>query len=402
MNVILSTFGPLHLIKGANYICNYVNLTILQGWLPPPRQQWLVNLLSKIIHKDLNKSFKKRKCDGALSNIGLALPEFFLWFGKMVPYSGFTNDKAARLYGFLCKKHIHNASIFHVRAGNGRGGAIVKAKKEGMRIVVDASIAHNAFIEKVLKPEYDNYNMYWGFGPDSPFWKQVLEDCQDSDVLLVNSDFVKRTFVNEGYDPNKIKVAYLGVRKDFYSLKKDYKISSNAAIKVLFTGGFGFRKGGYYLLEAIHKIHDRGIKVELYIVGSFADERKILSRYDADYIHYIGFVPQDELKQYLTDCDMYVFPSLAEGCASSGMEALAAGIPVIATEESGLPLTNGKNGIIIPQKDSEAIIDAILKLSKDERLRIELGTNASEMIQKEYTWEQYAKSVIECYKHALN
>ena len=99
---------------------------------------------------------------------------------------------------------------------------------------------------------------------------------------------------------------------------------------------------------------------------------------------------------------MYVFPSLAEGCASSGMEALAAGIPVIATEESGLPLTNGKNGIIIPQKDSEAIIDAILKLSKDERLRIELGTNASEMIQKEYTWEQYAKSVIECYKHALN
>ena len=219
MNVILSTFGPLHLIKGANYICNYVNLTILQGWLPTPRQQWLVNLLSKIIHKDLNKSFKKRKCDGALSNIGLALPEFFLWFGKMVPYSGFTNDKAARLYGFLCKKHIHNASIFHVRAGNGRGGAIVKAKKEGMRIVVDASIAHNAFIEKVLKPEYDNYNMYWGFGPDSPFWKQVLEDCQDSDVLLVNSDFVKRTFVNEGYDPNKIKVAYLGVRKDFYSLK---------------------------------------------------------------------------------------------------------------------------------------------------------------------------------------
>ena len=119
---------------------------------------------------------------------------------------------------------------------------------------------------------------------------------------------------------------------------------------MLFTGGFGFRKGGYYLLEAIHKIHDRGIKVELYIVGSFADERKILSRYDADYIHYIGFVPQDELKQYLTDCDMYVFPSLAEGCASSGMEALAAGIPVIATEESGLPLTNGKNGIIIPQK----------------------------------------------------
>lgn len=84
MNVILSTFGPLHLIKGANYICNYVNLTILQGWLPTPRQQWLVNLLSKIIHKDLNKSFKKRKCDGALSNIGLALPEFFYgsarWF----------------------------------------------------------------------------------------------------------------------------------------------------------------------------------------------------------------------------------------------------------------------------------------------------------------------------------
>lgn len=294
MKVLISTFGPLHLIKGANNICNKVKLSIIQGWVPGKFSRIFLLPLSFILKKDLKKSFRKRECIGAVTNNGIALPELYLWIGKKWPWTKFSNVSASKLYGYLSKTYIKDADIFHVRAGNGQGGAIEYARKKGMKIIVDQSLAHNAFIEKVLKPDYDKYGLYWGFGPNSPFWKQVMEDCQKADLLLVNSDFVKHTFVAQGYDPRKISVVYLGVREDFYKIKKNYGM--NNTIRLLFTGGFGFRKGGLYLLEALELLNKRKIDYELTIVGSYGDEREILRRFDNHRINYVGFVPQDNLK----------------------------------------------------------------------------------------------------------
>lgn len=399
MKVILSTFGPLHLIKGGSYISKFVELTIIQGWIPGKKSAWLVKILSKIVHRDLKKSFTKRVCNNAQKNIGIAVPEFYLWIGKLFPQTKFSNLNAAIMYGKETSKYLKNADIFHVRAGNGQGGAIETARERGMKIVVDQSIAHNAFIEKQMKPDYEKFGLYWGMGPTSPFWKGVLSDCKKADMLLVNSDFVKRTFVDEGYNPDKITVAYLGVRDDFYKLKTDYSIKGK--IKILFTGGFGFRKGGLYLLQALQQLESEGFDYEMYIVGSYQDEREILQNYDTSKIRYIGFVPQDELKKYLSSSDIYLFPSLAEGCASSGMEALCAGIPVIATQESGLPIQHLKTGYIIPSKSSKAIVLAIKEIATDKVLRERIGTTAADMIKRQYTWEKYAELVVECYKKAL-
>ena len=399
MRVILSTFGPLHLIKGSTYISKYVDLTIIQGWLPDKKSGWFVNVLSKIVHRDLKKSFQKRISPDAQRNIGIAIPEFYLWLGKLFPKLGLTNTKAAEMYGRTSRKYLHDADVFHVRAGNGQGGAIETARKNGLKIVVDQSIAHNAFIEKQLKQDYERHGLFWGFGPTSPFWEAVLDDCGKADMLLVNSDFVKQTFVDEGYDEDKITVAYLGVRDDFYRLKNDYNI--NQKVKLLFTGGFGFRKGGLYLLQALRILEKEGFDCELYIVGSYQDEREILQKYDSPNIKYVGFVPQDELKQYLVTCDIYIFPSLAEGCASSGMEALCAGMPVITTVESGLPVRHLETGYVIPSRNVDAIVRAVKDVSQSKELREKIGSAAANMIKEEYTWEKYAELVVECYKKVL-
>lgn len=399
MRVILSTFGPLHLIKGSTYISKYVDLTIIQGWIPDKKSGWFVNVLSKIVHRDLKKSFQKRISPDAQRNIGIAIPEFYLWLGKLFPKLGLTNTKAAEMYGRTSRKYLHDADVFHVRAGNGQGGAIETAKKNGMKVIVDQSIAHNAFIETQLKQDYEKYGLFWGFGPKFPFWKAVLDDCRKADMLLVNSDFVKQTFVEEGYDADKISVAYLGVRDDFYKLKKNYHI--NQKVKLLFTGGFGFRKGGLYLLQALEILEKEKFDYELYVVGSYQDEREILQKYDSPNIKYIGFVPQDELKRYLSQSDIYIFPSLAEGCASSGMEALCAGMPVISTQESGLPIQHLETGYIIPSKSSKAIAQAIKEVATDKVLRERIGMAAADMIKRQYTWEKYAELVVECYKKVL-
>lgn len=399
--VLLSTFGPLHLIKSAQYLSKYVDIVVIQGWIPKKKQKWVVKILSKIIGRDLMKSFVKRvpECLNG-QNYGIASPEFCLWIGKVFSVFGnvFTPRFASKLFGKLSCKYIDNQyDIFHVRSGSG-GVAIDYAKKLGLKVVVDHSIAHSFYIDDMLRPEYELFGLYCGYKSD--FWLSLLEDCKKADMILVNSDFVKDTFVENGFNPDNIKVAYLGVREDFLRIKKTYQ--KGEKLKLLFTGGFGFRKGGLYILKALQKLDSLGVNYQFTVVGAYADEHEILEMYRPKEIDYKGFVPQDELKKYLSEYDIYLFPSLAEGCASSGMEAMAAGMPIITTRESGLPVTNNEDGIIIPVKDVDSIVESVIQLSENQDLRMRIGQNASNLIAKNYSWEHYAIHVANYYNDLIN
>ena len=405
INVILSTFGPLHLIKSAEYLSPLVNLNVIQGWIPSWWNKWLLIPISKIIGYDLRRTIKKRT-PVCLEhrNKGLGLPEFLLNISKRVLKNKEIQTKcnvfSYHLYGVLSKKYIENANIFHVRSGSGRGGAIQKAKEKGMKIIVDHSIAHPSFMDKSLKEEFQKNHTIFNMGMDNQLWKEIVEDCNEADILLVNSFFVKDTFIAAGYDEEKIRVAYLGVRKDFFSLKKNYTI--HTPIKILFTGGFGFRKGAEYLLRAMHELEKREIKYECIIVGNNSEAHSLLKKYPTKHINLVGFVPQDDLKQYLAESDIYLFPSLCEGCASSGMEAMAAGLPVIATVESGLPIKDKENGLIVKSKNVDEIVESIIYLSNNESIRKSLGAAAAETIKNNYTWEQYGNNVYDIYQSLLS
>ena len=399
IKVILSTFGPLHLIKSAEALSDFVDIKVIQGWIPEWWNRWLLLILNKVVGYKLTITMKKRT-PACLNgrNIGIGMPEFYSHFRSRALKDKLANVKAAVLYGRLSCKYLIAAEIFHVRSGSGMGGAIERAKANGMKVVVDHSIAHSAFMDRQLRKEFEKNGVLFTMGIDNPFWQGVLADCNKADLLLVNSKFVKDTFVEAGYDEKKIRVIYLGVRTDFSRLKTDYNISDT--IKLLFTGSFGFRKGGEYLLEAIKILNSRNIPCELMIVGGIGGATEMLDRYNLPNVKVVGMVPQDELKVYLNNADMYVFPSLCEGCAQSGMEALAAGLPVIATSESGLPIVHEKTGIIIPSKDEQAIVDAVVNIAANRELRSSIGRNAAEMMTC-YTWDNYAKKVCELYESLL-
>lgn len=400
IKVILSTFGPLHLIKSAEALSNFVDIMVIQGWIPKWWNCWILLILNKVVGYKLTKTMKKRTpvCLKG-KNIGIGMPEFYSHFRSRALKDKLANVKAAVLYGRLSCKYLKDADVFHVRSGSGMGGAIERAKANGMKVIVDHSIAHPLFMDRQLRKEFEKNGALFAMGIDNPFWQGVLADCDKADLLLVNSQFVKDTFVEAGYDEKKIRVVYLGVRTDFSRLKTDYIIGDT--IKLLFTGSFGFRKGGEYLLEAIKILNSRNIPCELTIVGGTGEATEMLDRYNLPNVRLVGMVPQDELKLYLKNADMYVFPSLCEGCAQSGMEALAAGLPVIATRESGLPIEHGKTGFFIPSKDEQAIVDAVINVVADSVLRNNIGCHAAEMMTR-YTWNNYAKEVCKLYESLLN
>ena len=285
----------------------------------------------------------------------------------------------------------------HVRSGAGQGGLIEQAHKMGIKVLVDHSIAHPMYIDDNLCKEFEKNNRTNSISSKSLFWQLVLKDCNDADLLLVNSAFVKDTFVEYGYPSDKIRIVYCGLSSQFLELKKNYEISST--VKILFTGYFGIRKGAEYILKSLMELDKIGIKYQMIVVGLY--DQTLIDEYSNPNVILKGHVPQEELAFYLSDSDIYLFPSLAEGCVNSGMEALGAGIPVIATKESGLPLQDGENSLVVRAKNVSDIVESILLLSNNLDLSKKVGKTAS-LQMKSYTWERYAEKVMSVYEELLS
>ena len=115
-------------------------------------------------------------------------------------------------------------------------------------------------------------------------------------------------------------------------------------------------------MRAMEKLDSIGFDYELNVVGGYSPDDVLIKNIHPKNVKFIGHLPQDELKTYLAESDCYLFPSLCEGCAQSGMETLTAGLPVIATYESGLPITDDETGLLIKSADVDAITEAIKRI----------------------------------------
>ena len=374
---------------------------MITGWIPGPFGERLADCLGPVVGRpNLARRLRPRRADGRISRDrmhtlplaeGLASLGYRLWGLGLLPH-GPTMRLAWQNFGRASRRYLHDADIFHVRSCAGQGGAIATARQRGMKVVVDQSIAHPAFIDSALSPDYAELGMCNWMSMRDRFCQLMVEDCEQADCVLVNSDFVKETFVAEGFPADKIRVEYLGVRSDFLGLKRDWAV--RGPVKILFTGGFGVRKGAVHFLASLHLLRKRGVKYEATVVGSVEDLSRMPSAdpLPAD-LRFVPRVPQDELKQFLASHDLYLFPTLAEGCANSAMEALAAGQPVITTRECGLPARHAEQCWLVPPRNPTAIADAVELLVTDDKLRESLGRAATEFMRETYRWERFGTRV---------
>ena len=407
--IISTGIGKLHFFEAGLALHKAeFPIEIITGWRPQGHQK-LINLFGNLISQsNLSNRLNDRRPFG-LEDVPVhscSLAEgFSVGLNLLAKYSIIPNTHASTIgfknFGRSSKHFIENAAIFHVRSGAGQGGAIAKARAEGMKIVVDHSIAHPLAMQSILKPEFERFNLPLELEPNNQFWKMIIKDCMEADILLVNSDYVKETFIESGYPASKICVVYWGVRQDFLGIKKDYKISN--PIRLLFTGHFDLRKGVRVLLEALKILEDQGTSCQLDIVGSVSSGSHALKEHPAltKNIRFHGFVPQEELKSFLCNSDIFVFPTLAEGSSRSAMEAMSAGLPVITTRNCGVPIEDDMNGLYVTVGDANQLAHAICKLSRSEELRKRIGVNATRTISQNYTWSTYANSLIDIYRKIL-
>ncbi len=169
------------------------------------------------------------------------------------------------------------------------------------------------------------------------------------------------------------------------------KLNIKPEDKVIITTSRLVEKNGVGdLIESMRYLPEN---VKLIICGSGSLEKsyklKAISYKLENRTRFIGFVPHSELPQYLHASDIFCRPSLSEGMGSSFVEAMAAGLPVIATRVGGIPdfLKDGETGLFCEVQNPKSIAEKVTLLLSDTALRVKIIANASALVREDYDWD---------------
>ncbi|GAF85311.1 unnamed protein product, partial [marine sediment metagenome] len=206
------------------------------------------------------------------------------------------------------------------------------------------------------------------------------------DYCVVASDFSGKTLKNAGVDAGKILTLPLGVDVEKFVFKKRKK---NRIFQVLFVGSVGQRKGIKYLLEAIKKLNTD--KIKLKIIGPVIGSGRAFKAYSG-ICEYLGPLGQDEVKNHMHQSDCFVLPSLFEGFGLVILEAMATGMPVIASANTAAPeiVREGVDGFVVKPQDPDVISDKLEWLMTNREKAIDMGRAASER-SEDFSWKAHTK-----------
>jgi glycosyltransferase involved in cell wall biosynthesis len=332
----------------------------------------------------------------------LFLPEVVYAFGTLLKSEARIVD-SFRYFGRSATKYVERAAaggarVYHYRAAFG-GPSVQVAKKLGMVALCDHSIAHPAVVEHLV----DNMGRMPAHAEDekmSPFNKYILEDIEQADAVVVNSDFVKDTFIGIGRTEIPVHVIYWGV-DDAFLERVPERVPSTGQPRILFAGYFQKRKGADTLIDALAQLGDR--PWQLKVAGGV--EVGMDARYPAFFsdprVKFLGLLSRKELAPTMSRHDIFVFPSLAEGSARVVFEAMACGCYIITTPNTGSIVQDKVHGRLVPPGDVNALSAAIEDALSNPSRVAEIGSRNAQLIRTSYRQSQYGENLAALYAELL-
>jgi glycosyltransferase involved in cell wall biosynthesis len=296
------------------------------------------------------------------------------------------------LFDALARKYIPPCDIFHAW-GNYALASIPYARRHHAKIVIERGSTHPHFQDSILREELERFGVEVELAHPQIIAKG-LREMELADAVIIPSSFVERTFLDAGFPAAKLHVVPYGFNPSLFRVgeKKD------DVFRVLFVGNIGIQKGVHYLLEAWSGL---GLSnAELVFIGTVEDGIKpLLAKYEGRFT-LRGHVPHERLQDEYAQASVFVLPSLQEGSALVTYEAMACGLPLLVSTNTGSVAIDGEHGFIIPIRSSESIAEKLSWLHAHQDEARAMGLRASEHIQ-DFTWDRYARSVIEVYRSLL-
>jgi glycosyltransferase involved in cell wall biosynthesis len=234
-----------------------------------------------------------------------------------------------------------------------------------------------------------------------PHWvrSRINREIEMADVVLCPSFFVRDTMIINGIPEEKCFVSHFGVDISIFKPR----ILPPAKPRFVCIGSLTVRKGHQYLLRAFAEVKKQMPDAELVCVGGIRpDFYKEFQRWQGTFTHH-KFLSHPQIAELLTTSTAFVFPSLEEGFARVLSEAMACGIPIIASYESGATtiVNDGIEGIIVHPRNIPQIAHAMIAAAADKDANIRMGRQAFAVGGESNTWLDYAKRLHGEYRRRL-
>ena len=267
------------------------------------------------------------------------------------------------------------------------------ARERGLKCVYDLPIAYWRTSQHLLREEAGRY----------PDWEPTLGGTRDSDEKLARKTqelelaelvVCPSRFVLESLPPDA-RAKKQCLVAPFGSPVIDPNIDARketGRLRLLFAGALTQRKGLADLFEAMKLVSSKNI--ELVVMGSLLRPLSWYRDRFADFI-YESPRPHGEVLRLMQNCDVFVLPSIVEGRALVQQEAMACGLPVIATKNAGADdvIVDGETGFLVPIRSPEAIAEKISWCAANRSLVDGMGIAARKRAS-EFTWRGYGESIV--------
>lgn len=274
------------------------------------------------------------------------------------------------------------------------------ARRRGMRTVLHRGSAHAAYQYRILREEFQRYGApteHLDRSFTAARMERELAEYAEADFIEVPSSFAARSFVAEGVPAAKMIRGFVGVDLSQFSPQP----RRDDVFRVVYVGRLELQKGVQYLLEAFRNL--RLPDAELWLIGGLQpDFEPVLRRY-AGVARVFGVRPKAELPDLLSQCSVFAICSVQEGMATVQPQAMACGLPVICTTNTGGDdiITDGREGYVLPIRDVAALQDRIRHLYEHRDECARMGAAARARVSGGLSWDDYGRSMMENYASRL-
>jgi glycosyltransferase involved in cell wall biosynthesis len=264
------------------------------------------------------------------------------------------------------------------------------ARRAGAVAVAEFATAHVTAAIEILSEEAERHPE-WADSISNfhfPAWyrERLEREPHEADYCVVASEFSRRSLLRVGVGPARVKLLPLGVDvADFAFAPRP----PDGPFRILFVGGVGQRKGVKYLLEAYRRVRTPG--TELVLAGPLCGSGRGLAPYAGTY-QYLGRLDQGEVVREMHRAHVLVLPSAFEGFGLVIPEAMATGMPVVASTHSIGPevIRDGRDGFVLEPDDVEGLAARLDWLAGHRREACEMGREAAARAQ-ELSWDAHAR-----------
>lgn len=374
----------------------------------------IMKFAKKFLKKDNLKRANNRRCEALKDEDVIQFCELRGFFELILVridkrkfiYKWF-NKRTANVFGRKVAKYAIKNNVDAVIMYDNTAQTcfeILKKRAPHIKRIMDSSIASQIYQKDIFEKEFESTGdesykfeniQLW----NHKYMSKIKKEIHDTQYFLVPSKFVSDSFVFSGVDRNKINIIPYGINFCSNNIIKNKKNYNN--INFLFVGQVIARKGVKYLLDAFSSIDNKDIT--LTIVGEIGiNFKEKIAKEQLKNINFVGCVTHDKMKLIFEKADVFVFPSLIEGMTLAGLEAMACGLPIICTPNTGINdiVIEGENGFVIPCSNSEAIKEKI-EWFLNNREKIEIMSLKAKKVALNYTWENYDKKITQTIKNIV-